>query len=232
MSNKKILGIVAGENIIGKTYGYLVVLKEIENYIPLKKRVPSAKTPRIVLCKCICGNEHPVRVIALKSGNTTSCGCKKKEHHLLRHTIHGKSKTTEYSIWNSMHRRCKDKKHESYKLYGGRGIKVCKRWEKFENFLEDMGERPGKQFSLDRWPNKNGDYKPNNCRWATIFQQNNNTRSNVYIKYQGVSITMMELSIKIGMKYDTLKNRIYLGWTLKKILKVPVRKRTKKIRNE
>jgi len=87
----------------------------------------------------------------------------------------GGKATTEYQIWNGMHGRCKLPKHASYKYYGAKGIKVCDRWSSFENFFADMGERPSQEHSLDRKDN-NGDYTPENCRWATGKEQFANQR--------------------------------------------------------
>ena len=88
---------------------------------------------------------------------------------------HGMSNTQIYRSWTQMIQRCENPNNIGFKYYGGRGIKVCKRWHTFENFFADMGEPPvGK--SLDRWPNNDGNYEPENCRWATIFQQAKNQR--------------------------------------------------------
>lgn len=90
--------------------------------------------------------------------------------------IHGLcDKVPEYSTWKSMRARCNYKKDKCYKYYGGRGIRVCKRWDSFLNFYNDMGPRPSKEYSLDR-VNSNGNYTPKNCRWATIMQQARNRR--------------------------------------------------------
>jgi hypothetical protein len=97
-----------------------------------------------------------------------------------------------YSTWKGIRQRCLNKKNKQYNFYGGRGIKICKRWDKFENFLSDMGNRP-KLKSLDRI-NNDGDYKPSNCRWATKKEQALNRRSNVYLKYKGESKTISEVT--------------------------------------
>lgn len=104
----------------------------------------------------------------------------------LANTRHGhgrrdKKRSPTYRSWDKMIQRCTNPNDAHYSYYGGRGITVCERWRKFENFLADMGERPigpGRGFTLDRYPNKNGNYEPDNCRWATWTEQMNNTRRN------------------------------------------------------
>lgn len=131
------------------------------------------KTGRSVWqCRCDCGNVRNVAGSNLMTGNSTSCGCLQVKHG------HGATKTRVHNIWVGMKQRCLNPNNPSYKNYGGRGIKVCKRWLKFENFLADMGQPPAHK-SLDRWPNKNGGYSPANCRWATIEQQSKNKRKAV-----------------------------------------------------
>lgn len=124
------------------------------------------------LCKCQCGSLTEARGCNLQSGNTRSCGCA-RDTDRVKFSPHGMSGSRTYESWHSMMRRCNDPKRWQYKYYGGRGIKVCKRWMKFSNFLADMGERPSGK-TLDRYPNPDGNYSPKNCRWATQKQQMNN----------------------------------------------------------
>lgn len=131
------------------------------------------------LYQCDCGNVKFIISYNVKSGNTTSCGCYFTEQLVdlnreLKKT-HGQSGTRTYRIWKGMHGRCKHPKTNGYKNYGGRGIKVCKRWSSFENFLEDMGECPD-GFSIDRI-DVNGNYEPANCRWILLKDQAKNRRN-------------------------------------------------------
>ncbi len=133
-------------------------------------------------CMCDCGNLTTVEQAAITYGATKSCGCLQKEKARLS-TIrpgmygktHGYTNTPTYRSWNAMNTRCKNPNTDNFKHYGGRGIQVCDRWNNFENFLNDMGERPDGK-TLDRI-DVNGNYKPENCRWATYSQQSRNKQA-------------------------------------------------------
>jgi hypothetical protein len=105
-----------------------------------------------------------------------------------------------------MRQRCQNPHNKKYAQYGGRGIRVCERWEKFQNFLEDMGEKPpGKM--IERVDN-NGNYGPENCRWATAKEQANNTRRNRWISYSGMTLTLTGWATRIGMTPGSLYERL------------------------
>lgn len=136
------------------------------------------------LCECTCGDHTIVSISSLRSGKTKSCGCLLRDHarevgHLrlgkASYLTHGKSGTRTYQAWINMFSRCYNENSPQFKYWGGRGIIVCYRWRKFENFFADMGEAPP-GLSLDRYPNNDGNYEPTNCRWATSSQQRHNQR--------------------------------------------------------
>ena len=129
-------------------------------------------------CRCDCGNETVVRGGFLRSGNTQSCGCLKREVcgeiGRLHLTTHGMYATPEWNAWAGMKRRCQNPNDKDFSTYGGRGIKICAEWQNFDRFYADMGSAPT-GFSLDRI-DVDGDYSPANCRWASKSVQSANQR--------------------------------------------------------
>lgn len=123
----------------------------------------------------------------------------------------GRAHPRAFRIWNAMRARCSSPRHARYADYGGRGIRVCDRWQAFSAFLADMGDPPP-GCSIDRIDN-GADYGPGNCRWATAAEQNLNTRRNVVITYDGVTLTATEWAARIGIPPKTLRQRIYRGAT-------------------
>jgi hypothetical protein len=123
---------------------------------------------------CDCGNLTTVTSCNLRSGSTKSCGCLRKEVLKAKFRTHGQHGSPTWYSWISMKSRCNNPKASQYELYGGRGITICERWDKFENFLEDMGERPNGK-TLDRI-NVNKGYEPSNCKWSTKKEQAQNRR--------------------------------------------------------
>ena len=127
------------------------------------------------------------------------------------HSINGIRSLT-HSSWHNMRSRCNNPNMKQYKDYGGKGIKVCERWNTFENFLKDMGERPGKKYSLDRI-DLNKDYCPENCRWATHFEQARNRSICVYLTINDKRQTVKEWALEVGINRQTIERRLKLGWS-------------------
>lgn len=121
-----------------------------------------------------------------------------------------------YKSWQLMRSRCHNQRDIRYTNYGGRGIRVCQRWDSFENFLADMGERP-LGMTLDRI-NRNGDYEPSNCRWATALEQQNNRSTNRRIAFGGTELTLTQWARAIGIGATTIKQRIERGWSVDRAL--------------
>lgn len=173
-------------------------------------------------CRCDCGTERAVISQSLRDGTSKSCGCLKIEKTSKRTKTHGLSKTPLYGVWKTMVGRCRNKNHTEFHRYGGRGISVCRRWLRFENFLADMGHRPTSWHSIER-RNNNGNYCKQNCFWSDQIQQANNRRNNHVIEFRGESLTLVQWSRKFGIDYSTLRNRIRYGWPIDERLFSPAK---------
>jgi hypothetical protein len=172
------------------------------------------------LFRCDCGTKVVVDANKAASGHTKSCGCLQKETTAKRNATHGMARTRTYRAWRAMKSRCQNPNATKFRFYGGRGIEVCERWERFENFLSDMGQC-GPGLSLDRI-DPNGNYEPGNCRWATRLTQANNTRSNVNVTLNGDTKTIAEWCALSGLRPFTVYSRINIyGWTPERALTTP-----------
>jgi hypothetical protein len=175
------------------------------------------------LCRCACGTEKEILAGNLgKSSN--SCGCLRREQKSAQLATHSMSKTHIYRIYSHMLERCADPNRPRY---GGRGIKVCKRWRGprgFENFYKKMGDQPFEGATLDRIDNE-GDYTPNNTRWATQTEQHRNKSSNREVTYQGQTMCISAWAERTGLHKATIRSRLEAGWSIKKALKSPARSR-------
>lgn len=155
-------------------------------------------------CACDCGSTTVVAHGNLRSGSVKSCGCLRAE--TLDRTTHGLSSLSEYSVWSKMIRRCTDPKSPNWRHYGGRGIRVDKRWLDLKTFLEDMGPRP-EGTTLGRIDNE-GDYAPGNCRWETPEQQANNKRTTRRLTFNGRTQSLSQWARDAGMPVETLFARL------------------------
>jgi hypothetical protein len=192
---------------------------------------PSGTNIRFRLCQCDCGKIQFVAEQKLRSGHSRSCGCLQAEVTAKRSTKHGCAKRGEktrlYEVWCKMLDRCTNENIPAYVNYGGRGITVCERWLKFENFLEDMGE-PAPGLTIDRIDNDKGYFKEN-CAWKTPKEQARNRRSTVRIECDGLSLTLAEWSERLGISYSMLRGRYEHKWPVREMLTVPIG--TKRKRN-
>lgn len=195
--------------MLGRKFGRLSVIR----FVGVNKH-------RIKLweCSCDCGNLTIVRGTTLRSGMTKSCGCFQKTHA----KTHGLSRSgcPEYRVWAGMLFRCNSELASGYHNYGGRGIKVCDRWQSFENFFIDMGKRPSPKHSIDRIDN-NKDYSPDNCRWATKKQQDRNRRTNRIVEINEIAKPLIEWAEAVGLHPAVLTYRLDHGWTVEEALHVP-----------
>ncbi len=195
-----------GKNLKGLKFGRLTVFA---------KPIPSKNGEW--LCVCDCGNKIKSNSHKLTAGHTRSCGCLQKELLSQRSTVHGMRNSMEYRPWANMKSRCLNPKASHYKYYGGRGIKVCERWKKFQNFFIDMGPRPSNRHSIERL-DCNGNYEPGNCCWATIKEQRNNTRASRFLVMKGETKTLSQWSELYNLISETVRYRLSKGWTVEQAL--------------
>ncbi len=166
----------------------------------------SKKRNVLWLCKCDCNKEVVVETYKLLGGRKTSCGC------LRGNPTHKMSGTRQFNIWHGMVDRCFNGSNKSYSRYGGRGITVCEKWLTFEGFWDDMKDGYDVSLTIDRIDN-DGNYEPENCRWATNEQQANNTSTNIKYTINGKPYTVSQLSRQYNIPVETLRSRIKNGLT-------------------
>lgn len=171
------------------------------------------------VCKCDCGNVVVAYGQDLKRGKVKSCGCLNDERIATvghGNKTHGMTNTRAYRIWCGMLTRCNNpRSRQRYAYYGARGIKVCRRWQKFENFLSDMGFPPA-DMTLDRI-DSNGDYSPRNCRWATRGEQSVNRRNVRTLTHRGVTLSIPGWARALGIHASTMHGRIINGFPPEKL---------------
>ena len=174
------------------------------------------------VCRCSCGEETVVHQSNLKSGRTTSCGCLRKETATRNSTKHGGYYSRLYRIWSNMMTRCYNPNHGCYEHYGNRGISVCPDWHKFENFQQwAVSNGYEGALTLERVDSASN-YEPQNCRWATMKEQENNTRRNVRITINGITRTLSEWADLAELPYSLVWKRVRLRkWPIEKALNTP-----------
>lgn len=180
------------------------------------------------LCRCDCGNEVVVSRRHLKDFSTLSCGCYAKEQASKIHTTHGMKGTRLYRIWSGMKDRCCNSNSKYWDRYGAKGIFVCSDWvnsfEKFQKWSMENGYE--ETLTIDRIENNKG-YSPDNCRWATYKEQENNRSNNRLLEYNGETHTISEWQEITGINQRLISQRIYYGWNTERTLTQKPRRRAK-----
>lgn len=195
------LKIANTDDISGKKFGKLLVIKIS----------PTEHGDAYFECLCDCGNKKIVRGVDLKRGSVKSCGCL-RDNFVPKNKTHGMSKTRLFRIWAGMRQRCENPNNQKYNIYGGRGIKVCQEWQEFIPFMEwayDNGYKDN--LTIDR-VDSNGNYEPSNCRWSSLKKQANNTRSTIFLTYNGETKPASEWSEITGIPQNTITARKRKGW--------------------
>lgn len=203
-------------DLTGNTYGKLTVIRQ--------EQIGNRSH---WLCKCECGNTKIVRGSCLRNGDTQSCGCLQKETIRAIRTTHGMSYDRIYNIYKKMVSRCNNPKETKYPIYGGRGIRVCKEWEdSFEKFYEwAVHNGYSETLTIDRI-DVNGNYQPDNCRWANLKTQANNKRNNHNLTYKGETHTLSEWGEITGIGSRNIERRINkFHWNVEDTIEKPLRKK-------
>ncbi|NHC20304.1 hypothetical protein G6554_18845 [Bacillus sp. MM2020_4] len=198
------------KQLTGQRFGKLTVIQRSEKN--------SKSGNAMWVCYCDCGNQAVVIGSHLRSGHTTSCGCNRISEKSMGH-----SQERLYRIWNGMHNRCYDPKHDRYKWYGNKGISICDKWHDYLTFREWALEHGySNNLTIDRI-NPNGNYHPNNCQWVDMKIQANNRSNNRIIKYKGKNYTAIQLAETCNLLPHTVYNRLKLGWSVEQIVEIPER---------
>jgi hypothetical protein len=212
-------GIRIAKDFVPETFGRLTTLGP---KFLLEVGKQGQYRPRQV-CVCVCGNVVLVNSMSLRTGGSQSCGC----FHKQQVTKHGLSRNPEYKVFDTMKHRCISQNSPKYEDYGGRGVLVCDRWldpeNGFTNFIADMGPRPSNKHSIDRIDN-DGNYCPENCRWATTCEQSRNRRSNRMLIHNGRTQCMTDWAAEAGICKAVLRYRLKTGWDLGEALSCPPKK--------
>ena len=185
-------------DLVGLVFGNLLVLR-CSGTKPVGKE---GEHKSVWLCMCKCGTTRIMFGSSLTTGNSRSCGCINRERRR-KNKVHG---TRTYRIWQAMLNRCRNNKGNQWHRYGGRGIGVCERWKTYANFISDMGESPP-SMSIDRIDN-DGDYCPENCRWATGDEQKRNTSKNRWLELNGERKILKDWADQLGMDQSSLRERL------------------------
>ncbi len=193
------------KNLVGKQFGRLSVVARGEN-------TKNGKSKWVCVCQCGKSKKKQVTSYDLESGKVRSCGCLYKESNKGRNATHSKTGTRLYQIWLSMRQRCECSSASGFANYGGRGVTVCEAWSNFQDFHKwAMSHGYADSLTIDRI-DVNGNYCPENCRWVTMKEQQNNRRNNRVVEYGGKKYTLSELAQCLKIRPATLAWRIDHGW--------------------
>jgi len=196
---------------VGKEFGDLRVIGELATGERGVKR-------KSWICLCKCGSESIIDTHRLKSGLSIRCTwCAKKASGVSQRTLAHYHSRKAHGAWSALKNRCGNENYSSFSSYGGRGISYCERWESFDNFIADMGEPPTKSHSLDRI-DCDGNYSKENCRWATMKEQQNNRTNNVKFEFNGKEKTLAQWAGEYNIDYEVLRARYHRGLSPDKIL--------------
>lgn len=206
-------------DLTGQVFYRLTVVKQV-------KRVKQTNQKAIRWwCQCSCGKIVNIVGHSLRRGLTKSCGCLHKETIRNNRFVHGNSRTPENRAWRGMIQRCTNPNNPAFKNYGGRGITICDEWRHdFMAFYNHVGKKPSSKHSIDRIDNNLG-YFPNNVKWATRYEQNNNSRHNHIITVKNQTMTLTQWAIWAKISPKTLKRRIHAGWSAEKAIFKPVKQK-------
>jgi hypothetical protein len=211
-------------DLTGLMFGELTVVR-------LAKRRPEHGGQYAWACKCSCGKKTVVTSRELRTGHTKSCGCLRAKTLRETATTHGQTNTPLHRVWSEMIQRCRNPNNSRYHRYGARGIKVCRRWREFENFVEDMGPRPEGMagprsvYSIERRDN-NGHYCKKNCYWGSLYEQGANRSNNRLITYNGVTMHLAQWARDTGISSSVLFYRLRSGKKPPELF-APVRRKRK-----
>lgn len=206
-------GAIASQDYTGRRFSHLVSLGRVDRVDRNGSRVFES-------VRCDCGTVKEVSIYSLVDGGTKSCGCLKSQLISRSKLVHGHGNgSSTYRSWAAARERCCNPANKRWHRYGGRGIKMCERWSVFDNFLADMGPKPGPGYEIDRIDN-DGDYEPSNCRWSSRRDNMNNTSAVRPVTAFGKTMTVAQWSRASGINPETIRGRLSRGWSAERSVSV------------
>lgn len=201
-------------DLTGRVFGYLTILRRVGTTQTIAKRA-------LWEARCICGKlvvRIGTNLLQESRGKKKSCGCRRREMYLEAWGTHGMTSHRAFHTWSAMKSRCGNPNDKDWRNYGARGISVCERWQQsFDAFWEDMGFSYKDGLTIERKDNS-GNYHKDNCKWATVREQSNNRRTNVYLDTPAGRLTIAQAAREFGVKEVTLAARLKRGWPVLRAL--------------